>query len=247
MEIKDDANEVINTTGTEGLPIPKQGLGILMSDKIDKIAPAYVAAWAESEGAEKSAENPFFKSSYADQSSTWAAFKGPWAKHKLAILQATAFKRNQWVCVTMILHESGQYIAFDLPILATQQTPQAFGSGFSYARRYAALGGAGIPTEDDDGEKAMGRGQQPPKSQPEKQEPLPTTEHGDYPRNPGWETQAITEAQRKKLWAMAKAAGWDEAALKDVIKKVFGKNSTKALTKLEAQKLFDDLEKAVPR
>jgi hypothetical protein len=59
--------------------------------------------------------------------------------------------------ITTLLHESGQWIEGEQPIMAKSDTPQDLGSGITYARRYGLAAIVGVVQVDDDGESAMGR------------------------------------------------------------------------------------------
>jgi hypothetical protein len=132
-------------------------LGFYTSDSISKIAPALVAAWGETGSAKKRAENPHFRSAYADLEDILEAVQPILSKNKIAVVQGPAWKDSHWVCVTVLLHDSSEFIACDTPILTLKGDPQSFGSGLTYAKRYGLQAMAGIASEDDDGEKAMDR------------------------------------------------------------------------------------------
>lgn len=65
--------------------------------------------------------------------------------------------------VTRLIHQSGEWMETDpMPVLASSGSPQDYGSGISYARRYQLAALLGIASEDDDdanrasGNKAAG-------------------------------------------------------------------------------------------
>jgi hypothetical protein len=51
---------------------------------------------------------------------------------------------------TMLLHSSGDCITGRYPLRPTQDTPQAYGSALTYARRYSLSSMVGIVTDEDD-------------------------------------------------------------------------------------------------
>jgi hypothetical protein len=66
------------------------------------------------------------------------------------------------VLETIFLHDSGQYMMTETKIYCMRPNdPQAFGTGITYAKRYALQAALGLPTEDDDGNAAA----QPPKKE----------------------------------------------------------------------------------
>ena len=77
-----------------------------------------------------------------------------------------------WMCITRLLHSSGQSIECPIPILvAPDANAQGFGSGITYAKRYGVCTILAITAEeDDDGNAACGNAAQqlPRKAQPGK-------------------------------------------------------------------------------
>ena len=121
------------------------------------IAIALNKAQAEMGGADKSANNPFFKSSYADLGSVIAAIKIPFANHGLSYSQLPVFRNDCAGVRTIILHISGEFLESELVLPMSKKDAQAVGSAITYARRYALQAMAGVPATDDDGEGAMQR------------------------------------------------------------------------------------------
>jgi len=127
---------------------------MIKSDSINKIAAALVKAQAELGSAHKGANNPFFKSSYADLATIIEVLKAPLNKHGISFIQAVDGNNLE----TILLHESGEYIGSVTPIIVSKPNdPQAMGSAMSYSKRYGLQAILGIPSVDDDGEAAMGR------------------------------------------------------------------------------------------
>ena len=125
------------------------------SESLDLLAKALVAAQAEFAPVAKRAENPFFKSHYADLASIVEAASPIAAKHGLAVSQFPSVLDGEPSLVTYLIHESGQWLSSEMKVLA-KLDPQGQGSGISYARRYAYSSVLGIVTEaDDDGNAAQ--------------------------------------------------------------------------------------------
>jgi len=57
---------------------------------------------------------------------------------------------------TTVLHQSGQWIASEIPVVAAWSDPQRLGSAITYIRRYALLAILSLACEDDDGAAARG-------------------------------------------------------------------------------------------
>lgn len=142
------------------------------SDSIIKIAPALLAAQKKIGAAKKDGNNPFFHSSYVTLGSVMEACKDTLNENGIAVLQPIGSDENGVYVETVLLHESGEYIADRMRIAAKQvmvkpdprkqegfepylsPDPQAQGSAISYARRYSLQSMVFIPAEDDDAEKA---------------------------------------------------------------------------------------------
>lgn len=128
------------------------------SVNIGNIAPALLKAQSLMGGAVKEAKNPFFKSSYASLGSVLEACKDLLNKNGIAILQPHGSNGNGWYVETLLLHESGEWVSSETPVVcAKQNDPQALGSAISYGRRYGLQSFLSMPAEDDDGENAMSR------------------------------------------------------------------------------------------
>jgi hypothetical protein len=101
----------------------------------------------------KDADNPFYKSKYADLPSILEAIKTPLKESGLAITHFCINSNWEYVMKTILADtESDEKIESEFPIFWTK--PQEIGSSMSYARRYNLLAILDIPTEDDDGNSA---------------------------------------------------------------------------------------------
>jgi hypothetical protein len=119
----------------------------------------------------KSANNPFFKSKYANLDTITDAIKEGLENNGLIILQPVQGN----VLHTQIYHaESGEMLEslYNLPDLSD---PQKLGSAITYARRYALCSFLGlVADEDDDGNVASGKSDVIDKSQLDKLQKLVT-------------------------------------------------------------------------
>jgi len=128
------------------------------SESIAALAAALCKAQSQMGGAAKSADNPFFKSKYADLGSVVHAIKQPFADNGLSYVQFPISTNSAIGVVTRLMHESGEWMEQDYYLPLQKLDPQAAGSAITYARRYSLQAVAGIPAEDDDGEGSMLRG-----------------------------------------------------------------------------------------
>lgn len=116
---------------------------------------AMAAAFAEIDAASKSANNPHFKSKYADLTSVIDAIKPALVKHGLFFTQHPKPCDGGVQVATVLHHASGDSMALgELFVPANRNDAQAYGSALTYARRYALVTAFGVPTEDDDGNAA---------------------------------------------------------------------------------------------
>lgn len=129
----------------------------MKSENIGALAAALAKAQSQISGAVKDAANPFFKSKYADLESVWQACRKPLTDNNLSVTQTSRYTEHGLMLVTTLLHSSGEWIAGEMPVLVKDNSPQAQGSGLTYARRYALAALVGIYQTDDDGEAAQGR------------------------------------------------------------------------------------------
>lgn len=128
------------------------------SDSIKNLAIALNKAQADMSGAKKGANNPFFKSKYADLNAVVDAVRIPFAENGLSYSQFPIMEENRVGVETILMHESGEFIASVLMLPMGKLDAQAAGSAITYARRYSLQSIAGIPAEDDDGNAATAGG-----------------------------------------------------------------------------------------
>ena len=120
-----------------------------------EIAAALVLAQTKFQPALKNSQNPHFRSKYADLGACIEAVIDALHDNGIALIQHTAESDKGIIISTTFLHRSGEiYEAGSLFVPAAQQTPQAYGSALTYARRYSLMTACGIAPEDDDGNAA---------------------------------------------------------------------------------------------
>jgi len=154
------------------------------SETIGKLAAAVVKVQAALKPVKKETENPFFHSKYADLTSIIEECRPHLVEQGIALFQlpgeskqlGTITERHEKDgtveetmigaidLTTMLVHESGEFIAQTLSLPYQIKSPQSAGSALSYARRYGLQAILGIAADDDDGNAAAGTGQ--PKVQP---------------------------------------------------------------------------------
>lgn len=127
------------------------------SESIAKLTEALSKAQGVIEGAKKDADNPFFKTTYADLSSVWKACRGPLSENGLAVMQTVETCNDKYILVTTLSHSSGEWMRSFMPILLVKHDPQSLVSSITYCRRASLAAMVGVCPADDDGESAMCR------------------------------------------------------------------------------------------
>ena len=129
------------------------------SESIKELSAALAKAQGGIKHAGKSAENPFFKSKYADLPAVIDAAKSALSANGLSVTQFTDIDENQnIVLITQLNHSAGEWMRGYYPVKPVKSDPQGLGSALTYARRYAysAIVGVAATGEDDDGNLASG-------------------------------------------------------------------------------------------
>jgi hypothetical protein len=125
------------------------------SEEINELALALNKAQAEMGGAVTDANNPFFKSKYADLGSIIKVIKPPFANNGLSYSQFPITEENRIGVETVIMHSSGQFISNEFTMNVPKADPQSAGGVISYCRRYALQAVCGVPAVDSDAEDFM--------------------------------------------------------------------------------------------
>lgn len=126
------------------------------SENINELAAALAIAQGEMKNAKKTADNPYYKSKYADLAECWDTCREILSKNKLSVVQMPGKMTNskEIELTTMLLHASGQWMKSTMTVIAAKPDSQSIGSAITYGRRYALAAMVGIAQEDDDGNAA---------------------------------------------------------------------------------------------
>jgi len=123
---------------------------------MENIIKALLKAQKEMGNAIKGANNPFFHSKYADLNSVREAVMPLLNENGIIALQPMVTVDGSEYIKTILLHESGETMeSFTKILCKSQNDPQAYGSGVTYARRYGLQSLLCIGAEDDDASGAM--------------------------------------------------------------------------------------------
>lgn len=222
-----------------------------MSNSIGNLAAALAAAQAEMKPAKETANNPAFRSKYADLTSCFEACNAVLPKHKLSISQVMVAAPEGYVSVqTLLLHESGEWLSSVCTLKADGNrgvnAAQAAGSAITYARRYGLTAIVGLATDDDDG-NAAGAPVQPqqrkPAQQPAPRQVAPAPAPAPQPK----QEEELDGDRLKALFARLKELGYTEKEdclikLSEVLGRTV--NSRKDLTVAEFHKFMAATENA---
>lgn len=119
------------------------------------VAAALAMAQAQMGKALKSANNPHFRSKYADLASVMDACLPALNANGIAVVQPTVDDESGRYVETILLHgETGTELKCRVPLIVQKNDMQGYGSAVTYARRYGLMSMAGIAPEDDDGNAA---------------------------------------------------------------------------------------------
>lgn len=138
------------------------------SDNINELATALAKAQGAMRFAIRDADNPFFKSKYADLSSVVEAIRDALSGNGLSYMQHLHPSEKHEVCVeTVLLHASGQWVSCGtLTVPVSKHDAQGFGSALTYARRYSLSAAVGVVADDDDGNAAAAAAPKPQAPKP---------------------------------------------------------------------------------
>jgi hypothetical protein len=158
----------------------------------------------------------------------------------LVTLQNIETTRDGVSVSTLLMHASGQFLHFDAVSLPSGSTPQSVGSAITYARRYSLQAALGLAAEeDDDGQQAAQKPAPKPTATRQAGPPTEPTPPAPTRLTPSAEA-VISDAQRKRLWAIAKGKDWTDEDIKKLL-------ATKGYTSSKEIRVrdYDALVKAV--
>ena len=114
------------------------------SESIKELATALAKAQGEMGKAIKDANNPFFKSNYADLESCIDASRSALVKNGLSVAQFVTSTNDGLGINTILMHSSGEFIESTCRVLTVKKDPQGEGSALTYYRRYLYASAIGL-------------------------------------------------------------------------------------------------------
>jgi DNA-binding FrmR family transcriptional regulator len=123
--------------------------------QVNECCAKLIKAKAQFGKALKNAKNPHFKNNYADLQSVLDAVTVALLENDLFVTQTGERSGDMFVIRTQVFDSNGDYVDLGImPVKTIKDDAQAFGSGLTYARRYALMSAFGLAPEDDDGQLA---------------------------------------------------------------------------------------------
>lgn len=187
------------------------------------IATALAKAQANMGKALKQANNPHFRSKYADLGNVMDACLPALNDAGIALIQPTGEDDHGRYVETILIHgESGEQLSCRVPLIVSKNDMQGYGSAVTYARRYGLMAMSGIAPEDDDGNAAA---KAPPKQEQRQQKPQETDAEA-IERAKEYLAEADSLDDLKERWGRIPkpvAASADVIAAKDAAKERLSK------------------------
>lgn len=147
---------------------------MMLSESTDKLFKAFAKFQGELDNATKNANNPGVRNRYADLAQCINTAKPVLASNGLGVTQMLGTSSDgKQTLITMLTHESGQYMSSEFPLVdamlqgqAGKNPAQVLGSAITYQRRYAFAAIIGMAQQDDDGQAVTPNKPQQPQQQP---------------------------------------------------------------------------------
>lgn len=174
-------------------------------------------------------KNPHFNSKYASLTACQDSYLKPLTDNGLTIIQQLFSVDEKYFIRSILGHApSGQWMANVFKLITDKNNMQGLGSAITYGRRYGANSLIGVvDTEDDDGNAASPK---PPQNRPASGPPGSS------------QTGPLTEAQIKRLFAIAASKNWSNEQVKFYMTAAFELESTKDLNRETYDKLVGVIE-----
>lgn len=204
---------------------------MIFSESNTAISKALVAAWGavttpkhNTNVTVKTKTGGSYEFSYTDLEGIFDALKVVYKENGIAVLQTpkTFFQDGTLIVSveTMLLHESGEWVKSEPLSVPASNNMQDLGGQITYMKRYSLSAISGLSTEKDDDANGVSGNQV------------------EYKNN------KRSEAQVKRLFAIASSKGISAADVKKAIMKDYNKTNAEDLTKQEYDEICSRLENA---
>lgn len=204
---------------------------MIFSESNQSISKALVSAWGAIETPKHNSNVSVttksggkYDFSYTDLEGIFDALKSVYKENGIAVLQTPkTFMQDGSLILsveTMLLHESGEWVKSEPLSVVASNNMQDLGGQITYMKRYSLSAISGISTEKDDDANGVSGNQVEYKNQPNKR----------------------SEAQVKRLFAIASSKKISAADVKKAIMQDYNKTQAEDLTKEEYDELCNRLE-----
>jgi hypothetical protein len=133
------------------------------SQSTKEITKALITFQVKVDTIRKDAKNPFFKSSYASLANILDSIKEPLIECGLAVTQ---FPYGENGLMTILMHQSGEWMGFEYQMRPAKDDPQGRGSAITYQRRYAIASVLCLNIDEDDDGNLATHGRSTPDEKP---------------------------------------------------------------------------------
>ncbi len=187
------------------------------SPEIGQLIKALVKVQAALEPSKKGSVNPYLDSNYSNLRECWDAAKGPLTENGLAVIQTFGGTADQPSVITLLGHESGQWVEGEMRLNPDRKGCQGAGAAGTYGRRYGFCAAIGLYQEDLDGEDTKVKGGD---------KKADAKEDGDSTTNSsGKKGKKVSASQVKRFHSVKRDFGWTDQAAKALVVN-FGYDST---------------------
>jgi hypothetical protein len=193
------------------------------SESIKELATALASLQSEIQNPKNTADNPFYHSKYAPLPDILTMARPLLSKHGLSVIQSPGGDGQHITISTLLMHKSGEWIELEpLTLTAEKLTPQGAGSAITYGRRYTISALLGISSEDDDDGNSL---------------------EGKRKSNQGAEPHKnLSEAQVKRLFAIANSKGYNAESVKKAALKKYNVIEIAQLSKQQYDEMCNGYE-----
>jgi hypothetical protein len=153
---------------------------------------------------------------YADLATVIAAIRPPLAANELSLSQPVAVAGGMVHITTILFHASGEWISTLLTLPVNDPTDvRSLASAITYAKRYSVLSFLAIAPADEDDDGAGAVAPEKPatvkaKADPRPSESRPAIDLAQLSDSTAPRPAMITDAQRRRLFAIATGRGWSK-------------------------------------
>lgn len=225
----------------------------MISQEIDQLVAALAAFQAEVKAIPKTADNPFFRSKYADLPTVVEAVQPLLTKNGLVVTQMPCLLTSgpdglSDGLQTILMHTSGQFIEATMLLHLPKLDPQGQGSAITYARRYSYMAVLGLVADvDDDGNAASVNTPKPAPALGAHKRSAPKAPsapaHGMSTLSaPTPEARVGAAEAKRELMADARDKGWDEVNAKARAKEAWGDRGAESIFQSELLLLLMSIE-----